>query len=131
MIIVAGTLAVAGLLLFAIYRLHMARSAKSPKSPKARPPSPTTSVQSYEIKVQHSVEASMEEGHSAEKDPVEQVDDKSTACPSISDKQSEPSLCGEVVENASTPEQGTSVVNVKAMTPVKRSRSSRATQDVM
>eukprot|EP00746_Dinoflagellata_sp_MGD_P148998 gnl/MRDRNA2_/MRDRNA2_81113_c0_seq2.p1 gnl/MRDRNA2_/MRDRNA2_81113_c0~~gnl/MRDRNA2_/MRDRNA2_81113_c0_seq2.p1 ORF type:complete len:441 (+),score=96.38 gnl/MRDRNA2_/MRDRNA2_81113_c0_seq2:83-1405(+) len=103
-IIVVCAVAAAGLLLFAFYRLYMARSAK------ARTPSPNSSVQSYEIRVQ-AVEASIEEGQSVEeKQPTEQ-DDTSTVCPSISDKQSEPALGGDV-ENVSTPEQGMSVVKV-------------------
>jgi len=105
-IIIVCAVAAAGLLLFALYWLYMARSAKT------KIPSSNLSVQSYETKVQ-SVEASMEEGHSVkEKEQVEQGDEKSTVCPSISDKQSEPSLCGDS-ENSSTPEQGMTVV--KAM----------------
>jgi len=54
-----------------------------------------------------------------EKKPVEQEDAQSTVCPSISDNQSEPSLSGDI-ENASSPEQGMSLV--KAIN--KRSRNS-------
>jgi len=93
-----------GLLLLALYRLNEARSLRK------RQTSPNSSAQSYEIKVQ-SVEASMEEGLSVEeKKPVEQEDDKSTVCPSISDNQSEPSISGDI-ENASSPGQGMSVVS--------------------
>eukprot|EP00746_Dinoflagellata_sp_MGD_P148999 gnl/MRDRNA2_/MRDRNA2_81113_c0_seq3.p1 gnl/MRDRNA2_/MRDRNA2_81113_c0~~gnl/MRDRNA2_/MRDRNA2_81113_c0_seq3.p1 ORF type:complete len:442 (+),score=101.83 gnl/MRDRNA2_/MRDRNA2_81113_c0_seq3:83-1408(+) len=100
-IIVVSTVAAAGLLLFVLYRLYIARSVKA-KIPSSKP---------YEIKVQ-SIEVSMPESNSEEeKEPVEQDDDKSTVCPSISDKQSEPALGGDV-ENVSTPEQGMSVVKV-------------------
>jgi len=93
-----ASIVAAGLLLFALYQ----RGIKVCLLKLA--------VQSYEIKA-HSVEASMEEGFSMEeKKPVEQEDDKSTVCPSISDNQSEPSLSGDI-ENASSPEQGMSVVS--------------------
>jgi hypothetical protein len=93
-IIVACAVAAAGLLLFAFYWLHRARSVEE------KLPSSNSSLQSYETKLQ-SVEAlckAMEEGHSVkEKEQVSQDDEKSTVCPSISDKQSEtmsiPGLC--------------------------------------
>jgi hypothetical protein len=113
-IIIACSVFAAGLLLFAVCRLHMARSLKTKSL------SPNPSVQSYEIKVQSCVQAvvvgqvvnaSIEEGHHTdEKEVVDQDMDKSTVCPSImSDKQSESSFCVDF-ENASSPEQGMSVV---------------------
>merc|ERR1711998_458452 len=89
-IIVVCTVAVAGLLLFALHRLYRKYTARSLKRQNSN-----SSVQSYEVKV-NCVEASMEEGHSVKKEePVEQEDDKSTGCPSLEEKRSEPSICGD------------------------------------
>jgi hypothetical protein len=99
-VIVVCVAAACGLLLFfALYRLYAARVSKK------EIPSPTSSVQSFTIKVQPA-EASMEEGHFVkEKAQVEQGDDKSTVCPSVSDEQSEPSHWGDR-ESSSTPKEG-------------------------
>jgi len=134
-IIVVCAVAAAGLLLFAVYRLYLARSLKT------KIPSKNSNTQSCEIKVQSVVEdsnlraASMEEGHSVKilnvEKPVEQDNDNSTVCPSITgsikgvtglvdctDEQSEVSLSDNA--DVSTFEQGVSVVKI----PSKNSRNS-------
>jgi hypothetical protein len=114
MIIVVATFAAAGLLLFAIYRLYKARSAKADN-----PSSYGTKVQVKQSN--EPVDVSIEEGQSAQEKPADlDYDDKSTVCPSVSDKQSDPGRCDDI-ENASTPSQ--TVVKITS----KRSRdSSRA-----
>jgi hypothetical protein len=100
-IMVVGALIASWLLIFAIYRAYMALKKRNPSS----------SPESYETKVETFKHVdSMEEGRSMpvvsmepimeEKQPVEQEDDRSTVCPSISDKQSDqgPSGDAEIID---------------------------------
>jgi hypothetical protein len=108
-IIVVSAIAGLKLLLFAVW---VARSRQTKEKYGTQDPNAAHN-KTAESKVTV-VTASMEEGKSVEeKKPVEDDDNNSTLCPSNSDKQSdkhsEPSICGDV-ENASTPEQGLSVV---------------------
>jgi len=99
-IIVVCAVAAVKLLFFALY-MFRSRKTKNVASNSKIEVDQTVEIQ---------VTASMEEGKSLEeKKPVEEDDNNSTLCPSNSDKQSEPSICGDV-ENTSTPEQGMTVI---------------------
>jgi hypothetical protein len=117
LMILGCAVAAAGLLLC----LRMARSLKTKKS------LPDSSSQPYEVQVQAVVVGqalpSMEQCHEKPVEPVEQDIDKSTVCPS---EPSEASFYIDIdnrpvdIENASSPEQGLSVVKAASLRKASR-----------